>query len=236
MASNNTESNSKLPVILKDIDKNYIKPEHRNELVAEKKYDKIDTNIGSLVKLGTNGVTYVAEDAFSVLFQTTKPKGAYVFGNQIPDKAKRKVGDKDYAHSSSVIGLLDKKSQEVRDAEKQAILQYGRDSIINISDSLQAQDIRRKVDSFTNKEIKKLRRERSVDFDEVTGDAPKKGFAFHHSNPKEIHTDPEDVLDSTKGINVNPDNHSDIHRNNINDEEQLENYIKNKKAANVDSA
>lgn len=217
---------SNLPVTLKDVDKNYKKPEKRNDLIPSEKYDKVDENVGELVKLGTNGVTYVSEDAFSTLFQTTKPKAGYIFENQIDDKSKRNIDGTDYAHSSAVVGLLDKKSQEVRDAEKQAVLQYGRDSLINVSDSDQAQNIRRQVDSFTNKTLPKLRKQRGVEHDEVTGEPPEKGFAFHHSNPKELHTDPEDVVDPSKGKNVNPTNHSDIHRNNVNDESQLEEYIK----------
>lgn len=226
MANDENPQGSNLPVTLKDVDKNYKKPEKRNDLVPDEKYDKVDENVGGLVKLATNGVTYVSEDAFPTLFQTTKPKAGYIFENQIEDKDKRNIDGTDYVHSSAVVGLLDKKSQEVRDAEKQAVLQYGRDSLINVSDSDQAQNMRRQVDSFTSKTLPKLRNQRGVKHDEVTGESPKKGFAFHHSNPKELHTDPEDVVDPSKGINVNPENHSDIHRNNVNDESLLEEYIK----------
>lgn len=185
--------------------------------------------MSELVKLGTNGVTYVDEDAFSTIFQTTKPKAAYIFENQIPDNDKRVIDGKSYAHSSAVVGLADKKSQEVRDAEKQALLQYSRDSLINISDSPQAQDMRRKVDSFTAKTLPKLREYRGINVDEVTGEPRKKGFAFHHVKPKEIHTDPEDVLDPEKGRNLNQETHNDVHRNNINDEKQFEQYKSERK-------
>ncbi|MBY3789929.1 hypothetical protein HPQ32_16040 [Photobacterium carnosum] len=225
MPNKDIPNESKLPVSLKDVNKNYKKPEKRNELVPNEKYEKIDSDVGDLVKLGTNGVVYVAEDAFPTLFQTTRPKGGYIFENQIPETDRRTQDGKDYAHSSSVVGLLDKKSQEVRDTEKQAALQYARDSLINISDSDQAQTMRRMVDSFTKKNLPKLRKERGKKYDEVTGERPKKGFAFHHINPKELHTDPEDVLNPSKGINVNLNNHNDIHRKNINDENQLKEYI-----------
>lgn len=217
-------SASKLPVALKSVDFDYQKPERRNELTEPKKYDKIDSQIGELVKLGTNGVTYVDEDAFPTIFQTTGAKAAFIFENQIPDADKRNFDDKNYAHSSAVVGLADKKAQEVRDAEKQSLLQYSRDSLINVSDSPEAQDMRRKVDSFTSKNLPKLRGERGVNTDEVTGEERKKGFAFHHVNPKELHTDPEDVLDPTKGRNLNPETHADVHRKNINNEEQFEQY------------
>lgn len=217
-------STSKLPVTLKPIDFEYKKPERRNELTEPKKYDKIDSKIGELVKLGTNGVTYVDEDAFSTIFQTTGSKAAFIFENQIPDADKKSFDGKNYAHSSAVVGLTDKKSQEVRDAEKQALLQYSRDSLISVSDSPEAQNMRRKVDSFTSKILPKLRDERGVNIDEVTGEERKKGFAFHHVNPKELHTDPEGVLDPTKGRNLNPETHADVHRNNINNEEQFKKY------------
>lgn len=226
---NDNNSTSKLLVTLKPVDFEYKKPDRRNELTEPKKYDKIDSKVGELVKLGTNGVTYIDEDAFPTIFQTTGPKAAFIFENQIPESEKRSFDGKTYAHSSAVVGLTDKKSQEVRDAEKQALLQYSRDSIINVSDSTEAQDMRRKVDSFTSKALKKLRDERGVNVDEVTGEERKKGFAFHHVNPKELHTDPEDALDPTKGRNLNPETHADVHRNNINNEEQFENYqAKNK--------
>lgn len=218
------KSTSKLPVSLKSINFNYKKPKRRNELTDPKKYNKIDSNVGEHVKLGTNGVTYVDEDAFSTIFQTTRPKAGYIFENQIPDSEKRNFGGKNYAHSSSVVGLADKKSQEVRDAEKQSLLQYARDSLVNISDSPEAESMRRKVDSFTNKELPKLREARGVNIDEVTGEDRKKGFAFHHVNPKELHTDPEDILDPSKGRNLNQETHTDVHRNNINDEEAFEKY------------
>lgn len=218
------KSTSKLPVTLKSIDFKYNKPEKKNELTDPAKYNKIDTNMVELIKLGTNGVAYVDEDAFSSIFQTTKPKAGYIFENQINDLDKRVFGGKSYAHSSAVVGLADKKSQEVRDAEKQGLLQYARDSLIHISDSPEAQDMRRKVDSFTAKALPKLREQRGVNVDEVTGKNREKGFAFHHVCPKEIHTDPEDVLNPDKGRNLNPKTHADVHRNNINDEEQFEKY------------
>lgn len=217
-------STSKLPVALKPVDFDYQKPERRNELTEPKKYDKIDSQIGELVKLGTNGIIYVDEDVFPTIFQTTGPKAAFIFENQIPDADKRNFDGKNYAHSSAVVGLADKKAQEVRDAEKQALLQYSRDSLINVSDSGEAQNMRRKIDSFTSKNLPKLRDERGVNTDEVTGEERKKGFAFHHVNPKELHTDPEDVLDPTKGRNLNPETHADVHRKNINNEEQFEQY------------
>ncbi|WP_025673747.1 hypothetical protein [Salinivibrio socompensis] len=51
------KSTSKLPVTLKPVDFEYKKPERRNELTEQKKYDKIDSKVGELVKLGANGVT-----------------------------------------------------------------------------------------------------------------------------------------------------------------------------------
>lgn len=217
-------SSSKLPVTLKPVDFEYKKPERRNELADPKKYDKVDSNMGGRVMLGTNGVAYVSEDAFPAIFDTNKSNAAFIFENQISEEDKRDFNGQSYAHSSAVVGLTDKKSQEVRDAGKQAILQYSRDSLINISDSPEAQTVRRQVDSFTNKTLPKLRDARGIDIDEVTGEKSKKGFAFHHVNPKSLHTDPEDILDPTKGRNLNPDTHADVHRKNINNEEQFKKY------------
>ena len=48
-------------------------------------------------------------------------------------------------------------------------------------------------------------------------------------NKKTIYTDPVQRLDPDKGVVVNPDTHTDIHRNNINDEDSLTEYAKRKK-------
>lgn len=220
----NGNNGSHLPVLLNDVDKNYQKPERRNDLVPDEKYDSIDTTAQSQVKLGTNGVGYVSEDAIPKLFQLSKANAAYVYENQVPDSAKRNFGEKSYAHSADIVGLLDKKAQEVRSADKQALLQYARDSLINITDSNQAQDIRRKCDAFTQKELPKLRTARGTTHDELTGDPLRPGAAFHHVNPKEIHTDPEDVLNPNLGRNLNTDSHHEVHKMNINDEKQFEDY------------
>ena len=134
MPSNGEENGSRLPVILKDVKNEYTKPEKRNDFVPEEKYNVIDEAASTHVKLGTNGVAYVSEEAIPELFQLSKAKAAYVYENQIPDADKRNFGEKSYAHSAAVVGLLDKKAQEVRNSDTQALLQYSRDSLINISD------------------------------------------------------------------------------------------------------
>lgn len=222
--NNAPKSTSNLPVALKPIDFNYAKPERRNELTNPAKYEKVDACVSDTVKLGTNGVLYVSEDAFATLFQTTKPKAAYIFENQISDDDKRNIDGQAYAHSSAVVGLADRKAQEVRDADKQALLQYSRDTLIVIADSPQAQDMRRKVDTLTSKVLPLLRDQRGVNVDEVTGQEKKPGFAFHHVNPKELHTNPEDVVDPSKGRNLNPQTHKTVHKENINDEKQFEDF------------
>lgn len=121
MPNNEIDDKSRLPVFLNDVDKNYIKPDRRNNLVEPLKYDLIEAAVQAQVKLGTNGVGYVSEDAMAELFQTTKAKAAYIYDNQVPDLDKRNFGDASYAHSAAIVGLLDKKSQEVRSAEKHGL-------------------------------------------------------------------------------------------------------------------
>lgn len=227
MAKNDeSPSASKLPVLLKPIDFDYAKPNRRNDLVPVEKYNQVDSQISDLAMLGTNGVLYVPQEAFPTVFQTTKAKAQFILDNQIDEEDTRTFGGQRYAHSSAVVGLADKKAQETRDAGKQALFQYARDSLVTISDSPQAQEARRQLDAFSAKMLPKLRNERNILVDEVTGEAAQKGFAFHHVNPKELHTDPEDSLDPTKGRNLNQETHADVHRKNINSEEQFEAYKK----------
>ena len=152
-----------LPVVLEDVKPDgYEKPKRRNAFVKDEKYNKIDKNLPQQTKIGSNGVTYVEKDWISTLFQTSKPKAQYIYDNQIPDKDKRNVDGKDYVHSSSIVGLLDRKAQETTNPEKQALLQYGRDHLINISDSAQAQAIRRDRDHQINKKLRQLKNQRGV--------------------------------------------------------------------------
>ncbi|MDE1181506.1 hypothetical protein [Paraburkholderia sp.] len=118
MPSNEEENKSRLPVVLKDVDKKFDRPARRNGLVPAEEYNAIENCAENLVKLGTNGVGYVNEKAFTSLFRVTRAKAAYIYENQIPDKEKRNFGGESYAHSSAVVGLLDKKAQEVRQADK----------------------------------------------------------------------------------------------------------------------
>lgn len=234
MRNNKDKNTSNLIISLKDIVPNYKKPEIRNDLVPSSVYEGIDDQIGKSVKLGNNGVLYVEENAFPTIFQTLRGKAAYIFENQISDEDKRVVDGTSYAHSSAVVGLVDKKSQETRDAAKQAAYQYSRDSLLNISDSPEAQNARRQLDALSQKTLPKLRNQRGVMVDEITGEDKRPGFAFHHVNPKEIHTDPEDTLDPTKGRNLNPNTHNNVHRDNILDEKMFDKYKKNYKKKDND--
>ena len=90
---------------------------------------------------------------------------------------------------------------------------YTRDSLIRIGDSDQAEAVRRKLDTHTSKELPKS--------DEITGEPLGKNAAFHHSNEKELFTDPVDVLDENKGINVNNDTHKEIHKQNTRTADEL---------------
>lgn len=219
--------NRKLPITLKDISPStYDKPERKNELVAEKQYNEVDATVSTGVKIGSNGVVYVEENSASTLFQENKSDTEYIINTFIPEKYKRNIGGKNLIHSSAIVGLLDERAQETRSASKQALQQYSRDSLINISDSNQAQSIRRNLDDFNSKEQKKLRKSRVSEIDEVTGEQLEKGYAFHHKNQKSIYTDPERILDPEGGVLVNDATHKEIHRRKIRDDKALEEYKK----------
>ncbi len=218
------KSGSRLPVRFDPLSPTYKRPERKNALVSSENYDKIDEAISSAVKLGSDGVAYVSDDAFPALFDVSPKKAAYIFQNQIPDMDKREDGENNYAHSSAVVGLLDKKSQEVRNADTQAKLQYSRDSLIAASDSDQAQNLRRQCDTFTRRELPKLRQARGGCEDELTGEPLVPGAAFHHVNPRELHTDPQDALDPGKGRILNRVTHTEVHQKNLYDEQMFEDY------------
>ena len=203
----------------------YEKPKRNNENIPDAKYDKVDKTCQEEVFLSNDGNVYVPQGSMDTIFNTTKQKGRFIYDNQLPDEDKRTIDGVNAVKSSGVIGLLDKRSHERRDAEDAELDRYTRDSLIRIGDSDQAEAVRRKLDTHTNKELPKLKKQRGSKCDEITGEPLGKNSAFHHSNEKELFTDPVDVLDENRGINVNFDTHKEIHKQKIRTEEELKENV-----------
>lgn len=199
----------------------YEKPERTNKNILPKKYDKVDLAC-SAVQLGNDGNAYIPEESISGLLGKKKSESRYIIDNKISDSDKVNVNNKPMINTTGVVAFLDKNSHQTRNSEEADLSRYGRDSLIRIGDSDQAEAIRRKIDCLVNRELPKLRKQRRVDFDEITGEPLGSGAAFHHKNNKSIHNHPFDVTNPDKGINVNKDTHEEIHRRGIMDEEELE--------------
>lgn len=193
----------------------YEKPKRNNKNIPDVKYDKVDQICQEEVFLSNDGNVYVPQDSMNIIFNTTKKRGQFIYDNQLDDEDKRTINGVNAIKSSGVVGLLDKRSHETRDAEDADMDRYTRDSLIGIGDSDQAEAIRRKLDTNTSKELLKLKKQRGTMNDEIIGEILGKNSAFHHLNEKELFTDPVDVLDENKGINVNADTHKEIHKQNI---------------------
>ena len=166
----------------------------------------------SQISSENDGNVYVPQDSMNTIFNTTKKRGQFIYDNQLDDEDKRNFNGVSAIKSSGVVGLLDKRSHETRDAEDADLDRYTRDSLIRIGDSDQAETVRRKLDTHTSKELPKLKKQRGTKYDEITGEPLGKNSAFHHLNEKELFTDPVDVLDENRGINVNLDTHKKIHK------------------------
>lgn len=199
----------------------YEKPKRNNKNIPDAKYDKVDKTCQEEVFLSNDGNVYVPQDSMNTIFNTTKKKGRFIYDNQLDDEDKRTINGVNAIKSSSVVGLLEKRSQETRDAEDADLDRYTRDTLIRIGDSDQAEAVRRKLDTHTSKELPKLKKQRGTKNDEITGEPLRKNSAFHHSDEKELFTDPVDVLDENKGINVNFDTHKEIHKQNIRTKKEL---------------
>lgn len=206
----------------------YEKPKRNNKNIPDAKYDKVDKTCQEEVFLSNDGNVYVPQDSMNTIFNTTKKKGRFIYDNQLDDEDKRTINGVNAIKSSSVVGLLEKRSQETRDAEDADLDRYTRDTLIRIGDSDQAEAVRRKLDTHTSKELPKLKKQRGTKNDEITGEPLRKNSAFHHSDEKELFTDPVDVLDENKGINVNFDTHKEIHKQNIRTKKELK-----KKSGNI---
>lgn len=149
----------------------------------------------SQISSENDGNVYVPQDSMNTIFNTTKKRGQFIYDNQLDDEDKRNFNGVSAIKSSGVVGLLDKRSHETRDAEDADLDRYTRDSLIRIGDSDQAETVRRKLDTHTSKELPKLKKQRGTKYDEITGEPLGKNSAFHHLNEKELFTDPVDVLD-----------------------------------------
>lgn len=199
----------------------YEKPERTNPNIPSRKYDKVDQACES-TQLGNDGNAYIPEESMPGLLGKKKAESRYIVDNKISDDDKVNINNQPMINTSGVVDYLDRNSHQTRNPEEADLNRYGRDSLTSIGDSDQAEAIRRKVDAHVNKELPKLRKERGIDIDEITGEPLGAGAAFHHKNSKAIYNNPFEVIDPDKGINVNKDTHDEIHRRGIIDENELE--------------
>lgn len=226
------EKEFQLSIVKMAKDISYEKPDHPNNLVKEDEYNKIDTTLANSVALTNAGTTLVSEDALPELLAETKKDTRYIVDNEIPDDAKVTIDGVNYIKSGPVIEKTHTRSEEHPDAMKRAKNSYSEQSLVNISKSETVKAQKGDFEDFAKKTEKKLGKTRKknndIDCDEVTGEPLKGNGDFHHKNKKTIYTDPVKRLNPDEGIIVNKDTHQDIHKNNVNNEEDLEAYIKEK--------
>ena len=142
-----------------------------------------------------------------------------------------------YIKSGAVIEKAHTRSEEHPDAMKRAKNSYSEQSLVNISksESVKAQkgdfeDYAKKIEKNLGKKRKK---ENDISSDEVTGEPLEGNGDFHHKNKKTIYTDPVQRLNTDGGILVNKETHTDIHKNNINNEDALNKYMNERKKINL---
>lgn len=218
-----------LSVVKMAKDINYEKPRYPNNLVDESEYNKIDTTLSNAVALTNAGTTLVREDALPDLFAENKKDTRYIVDNKISDSQKLTINSEKYIKSGAVLNETHTRSEEHSDATKRAKNSYVSQSLVNISKSAETKVQKGDYEDFAKKEEKKLgktrKRKNNISNDEITG-APLEGSGdFHHANKKTIYPDPVQRLDPDKGIVINSETHIDIHKNNINDEKELADYI-----------
>ena len=199
----------------------YEKPERTNPNIPAVKYDRVDTACES-AQIGSDGNAYIPEDRMPGLIGKRKAEARYIVDHRIAEEDKININNQRLLNTAGVADYLNRNAAQTRNAEEADLNRYGRDSLIRIGDSDQAEAQRRRTDALVDRELPKLRNQRGVDVDEITGEPLGPGAAFHHKNNKAIHNNPLDVIDPEQGINVNPDTHHEIHRRGIMDEEQLE--------------
>ena len=211
----------------------YEKPDPPNNLVKKEEYDKIDTTILKSVALTNAGTTLVSEDALPELLAENKKDTRFIVDNEISDSVKVSINGVKYIKSGAVIEKAHTRSEEHPDAMKRAKNSYSEQSLVNISksESVKAQkgdfeDYAKKIEKNLGKKRKK---ENDISSDEVTGEPLEGNGDFHHKNKKTIYTDPVQRLNTDRGILVNKETHTDIHKNNINNEDALNKYMNERK-------
>ena len=211
----------------KDI--NYEKPEYPNSLVDEAEYIKIDNTLSNAVALTNAGTTLVREEALPDLLAENRKDTRYIVDNKIPDSQKIIINSERYIKSGAVLSETHTRSEEHPDAEKRAKNSYVSQSLVNISKSVETKAQKSDYEGIAKKEEKKLgkirKRKYNINNDEITGEPLKGNGDFHHVNKKTLYPDPVQRLNPDKGKLVNRKTHMDIHKNNINDEKALANYI-----------
>lgn len=218
-----------LSVVKMAKDINYEKPNYPNNLVDESEYIKIDNTLSNAVALTNAGTTLVREEVLPDLLAENKKDTRYIVDNKIPDSQKLTINSERYIKSGAVLSETHTRSEEHPDAAKRAKNSYVSQSLVNISKSAETKAQKGDYEDFAKKEEKKLgktrKRKNNINNDEITGDPLKGNGDFHHANKKTLYPDPVQRLDPDKGIVVNSETHIDIHKNNINDEKELANYI-----------
>lgn len=204
-----------------------------NDERVKKQLAKVNKVTVTQLVVASDGGVYAPEQSFPTYFDTDKAGGAFIFDNQISDADKIVVDNVAFAHTSAMIGLLDRKSQEVPDTDKSEKLRFSRDTLVNAGQSHHAESVRRKRDCFIDKTLPKLGALRGGNSDEITGEPLRQGSEFHHTLHKALHTSPLDVVDPTKGKRLNKETHKEVHRRKIMTEEELEAYRKEVQAAKI---
>lgn len=228
-----SNDNYKLSIIKSAKDISYEKPKRSNTLVPDQEYDKVDCAISEGVVITDAGTTLVNEKAIADMFGESKKDAKFIIDNKIPESKKVNINSSLYVKSGAVIEEAHTRAEEHSDASKRAKNRYSEESLINISKSSDVKAQKGDFEDFAKKKEKKLSKKRQstndIKNDEVTGEPLKGNGDFHHKNKKTIYTDPVDRLDPNKGVLVNKETHNDIHTNDVNSEEALDEYKKSKK-------
>ena len=224
------EKEFQLSIVKMAKDISYEKPNHPNDFVDEEEYNKIDTALATSVALTNAGTTLVSEEALPELLAETKKDTMYIVDNEISDEPKVSIGGGKFIKSGAVIEKAHTRSEEHPDAMKRAKNSYSAQSLVNISKSEAVKAQKGDFEDFAKKKEKNLgktrKKENNISSDEVTGEPLEGNGDFHHKNKKTIYTDPVQRLNPNKGILVNKQTHRDIHKSNVNNEEDLNKYIK----------
>lgn len=216
----------KLPSLTLAKDLNIEMPENSKSL-TEAENTKIKNAVINGGALDSDGNTFINKKKIGTLLACDNGGVNRVYTN-LSDKDKLTFDNERYASVSSILRTVSDRVQEPRDSIVREKLRQSEKVLIALRDSPTAEKSRELLKSRIENALPNLKKDKierdGIESCQLSGEALEKDAHAHHVNRKS--DDPRNALNLDDILVVNPDIHDEIHKNNANTREELEELIK----------